>query len=133
MDTTKHITDIINEKKQEAIKETKKNRLVFRIISIVLLVVCSGMVGFGIDFLVNADKITGGILLGAGMVLLGSIITIKVFTEKKMATLLENIEKLGTEEITERDIVEASLDECVEEDGNQESDEVSVETEENND
>ena len=88
----KQIEKIIDEKKAESIKETKKNRLFFRILSGVLLAVCAGMIGFGIDFLVHADKTTGALILTAGILLLGAIITIKVFTEKKMHALIKNIE-----------------------------------------
>lgn len=108
---TREIEKIINSKREEAIREAKKNRLAFRIISAILLAVCVGMIGFGIDFVVHADKITGGILLGLGVVLLGTIITIKVFTERKMALLLEGLAKIGTEEITADDIREAEEEE----------------------
>ena len=108
---TREIEKIINSKRAEAIREAKKNRLAFRIISAILLAVCVGMIGFGIDFLVHADKITGGILLGLGVALLGTVITIKVFTERKMALLLEGLAKIGTEEITAEDIKEAEEEE----------------------
>jgi hypothetical protein len=111
---TNQIEKIINEKKEQALKEARKNRLVFRIISALLLAVVVGMIGLGIDCLVRGDKLTGGLLLGLGIALLGAIITIKVFTERKMSALLLGIQKIGTEEITEDDIARVEIEEALE-------------------
>ena len=110
---TNQIEKIINEKKEQALKEARKNRLVFRIISALLLAVVVGMIGLGIDCLVRGDKHTGGLLLGLGIALLGAIITIKVFTERKMSALLLGIQKIGTEEITEDDIARVEIEEAL--------------------
>ena len=101
---TKQIENIINQKKAEAIKEAKKNRLVFIIVSAVLLALGSALVGFGVDFLIHADKITGGIILAVGVALVVTVTVLMVFTDKKIKTLLSNLSKIGTEEITEEDI-----------------------------
>ena len=101
---TKQIENIINQKKAEAIKEAKKNRLVFIIVSGILLGLGSALVGFGIDFLIHADKITGGIILAVGVALVVTVTVLMVFTDKKIKTLLSNLSKIGTEEITEEDI-----------------------------
>ena len=115
----KQIEKIIDEKKAESIKETKKNRLFFRILSGVLLAVCAGMIGFGIDFLVHADKTTGALILTAGILLLGAIITIKVFTEKKMHALIKNIESISIDNLPEIDDVDVSDDVVVEQENEQ--------------
>ena len=115
----KQIEKIIEEKKAESIKEAKKNRLFFRILSGVLLAVCGGMIGFGIDFLVRADKITGALILSAGILLLGAIITIKVFTEKKMSALIKNIENISIDNLPEIDDVDGSDDVVVEQENEQ--------------
>ena len=96
---TNELQQIIDRRKAEALKETKKNRLVFRILSIMLLAVSAFMIGYGIDFLIRVDKLTGGLILGAGILLLASVIVIKVFTEKKMALLIEKIEQLDSVDI----------------------------------
>ena len=115
----KQIEKIIDEKKAESIKEAKKNRLFFRILSGVLLAVCAGMIGFGIDFLVHADKTTGALILTAGILLLGAIITIKVFTEKKMHALIKNIESISIDNLPEIDDVDVSDDVVVEQETEQ--------------
>ena len=97
---TNELQQIRDRRKAEALKETKKNRLVFRILSIMLLAVSVFMIGYGIDFLIRVDKLTGGLILGAGILLLASVIVIKVFTEKKMALLIEKIEQLDSVDIT---------------------------------
>ena len=96
---TNELQQIIDRRKAEALKETKKNRLVFRILSIMLLAVSAFMIGYGIDFLIRVDKLTGGLILGAGILLLASVIVIKVFTEKKMALLIEKIEQLDSVDV----------------------------------
>ena len=101
---TKQIENIINQKKAEAIKEAKKNRVAFIIVSAVLLALGSALVGFGVDFLIHADKITGGIVLAVGVALVVTVTVLMVFTDKKIKTLLANLSKIGTEEITEEDI-----------------------------
>ena len=115
----KQIEKIIDEKKAESIKETNKTRLFFRILSGVLLAVCAGMIGFGIDFLVHADKTTGALILTAGILLLGAIITIKVFTEKKMHALIKNIESISIDNLPEIDDVDVSDDVVVEQENEQ--------------
>lgn len=116
---TKQIEKIIEEKKAESIKETKKNRLFFRILSAVLLAVCACMIGFGIDFLVHADKITGALILTVGLLLLGAIIPIKVFTEKKMSALIKSIESISIDNLPEinvdgsdEDVVEQEIEQA---------------------
>ena len=116
---TKQIEKIIEEKKAESIKEAKKNRLFFRILSAIRLAVCVGMIGFGIDFLVHADKITGALILTGGLLLLGAIITIKVFTEKKMSALIKNIESISIDNLPEinvdgsdEDVVEQEIEQA---------------------
>ena len=115
---TKQIEKIIEEKKAESITEAKKNRLFFRILSAVLLAVCAGMIGFGIDFLVHADKITGALILTGGLLLLGAIITIKVFTEKKMFALIKNIESISIDNLPEIN-VDGSDEDVVEQESEQ--------------
>ena len=80
--------------------------------SAVLLALGSALVGFGIDFLIHADKITGGIILAVGVALVVTVTVLMVFTDKKIKTLLANLSKIGTEEITEEDIAntEAMVD-----------------------
>lgn len=110
----KQIENSINQKKAEAIKEAKKNRLVFIIVSGILLGLGSALAGFGVDFLIHADKITGGIILAVGVALIVTVTVLMVFTDKKIKTLLSNLSKIGTEEITEEDIKEAEEEELEE-------------------
>ena len=126
---TKQIENIINQKKAEAIKEAKKNRVVFIIVSAVLLALGSALVGFGIDFLIHADKITGGIILAVGVALVVTVTVLMVFTDKKIKTLLANLSKIGTEEITEEDINAVEAEDTEKEDMIDESgEEVAEET-----
>lgn len=111
---TREMEKTINQKKAEAIKEAKKNRIVYCIVSGVLLALGSGMVGFGIDCVINADKITGGIILAIGFALVVAVTILMVFTDKKFKVLLKNLSKLGTEEITEEDIKEVEEEELEE-------------------
>lgn len=126
---TKQIENIINQKKAEAIKEAKKNRVVFIIVSAVLLALGSALVGFGVDFLIHADKITGGIILAVGVALVVTVTVLMVFTDKKIKTLLANLSKIGTEEITEEDINAVETEDTEKEDMIDESgEEVAEET-----
>ncbi len=134
---TKQIENIINQKKAEAIKEAKKNRVAFIIVSAVLLALGSALVGFGIDFLIHADKITGGIILAVGVALVVTVTVLMVFTDKKIKTLLANLSKIGTEEITEEDInaVEAEdteKEDMIDESGEEVAEETPDQAEEDN-
>ena len=134
---TKQIENIINQKKAEAIKEAKKNRVAFIVVSAVLLALGSALVGFGVDFLIHADKITGGIILAVGVALVVTVTVLMVFTDKKIKTLLANLSKIGTEEITEEDIkaVEAEdteKEDMIDESGEEVAEEAPDQAEEDN-
>ena len=92
----------IKERKAEAIKEAKKNRVMLFIVSVILMLLSALMVSFGVDCLINADKITGGILLGAGLALLISVVVLMTFTYEKIKALLARLNSI--EEITAEDI-----------------------------
>ena len=98
----KQTAKTIVEKKAEAIKEAKKNRVVLFVVSCILLLLSGTMVEFGIDCLIHADKITGGILLGAGLALLISVVVLMTFTYEKIKALLSRLNSI--EEITAEDI-----------------------------
>lgn len=98
----KQTAKTIVEKKAEAIKEAKKNRVVLFIVSVILMLLSGLMVRFGVDCLINADKITGGILLGAGLALLISVVVLMTFTYEKIKSLLARLASI--EEITAEDI-----------------------------
>lgn len=97
-----NIEKTINERKEEAIREAKKNRVVLFVVSSILLLLSGTMVEFGIDCLIHADKITGGILLGAGLALLISVVVLMTFTYEKIKALLARLNSI--EEITQEDI-----------------------------
>ena len=99
---SKQTPKTIVEKKAEAIKEAKKNRVVLFVVSCILLLLSGLMVRFGVDCLINADKITGGILLGAGLALLISVGVLMTFTYEKIKALLARLNSI--EEITAEDI-----------------------------
>lgn len=99
---SKQTAKTIVEKKAEAIKEAKKNRVVLLIVSVILMLLSGLMVRFGVDCLINADKITGGILLGAGLALLISVVVLMTFTYEKIKSLLARLASI--EEITAEDI-----------------------------
>lgn len=98
----KQTAKTIVEKKAEAIKEAKKNRVVLAVVSAILLLLSATMVCFGIDCIVHADKITGGILLGAGLALIISVVVLMTFTYEKIKALLARLNSI--EEITQEDI-----------------------------
>ena len=134
---TKQIENIINQKKAEAIMEAKKNRVAFIIVSAVLLALGSALVYLGIDFLIHADKITGGIILAVGVALVVTVTVLMVFTDKKIKTLLSNLSKIGTEEIAEEDInaVEAEdteKEDMIDESGEEVAEEALDQAEEDN-
>ena len=69
--------------------------------------------------LVRADKITGALILTGGLLLLGAIITIKVFTEKKMSALIKSIESISIDNLPEinvdgsdEDVVEQEIEQA---------------------